>query len=209
MATGTGALSWQHRVRIASSVAAGLASLHQIGVVHGNLNSGNILLDDPGSTAYLSEHWISTLCGGQKNLEQIVLDHQLYNSAWCDPALAAGSLASAATDMYSLGVILLELLLGRLPAQTMRPTAPGSLYKVADRYQGTKALLKVLDTQAGPWDLNAASILHKTACQCLNPSHPGRPSSQEVAQQLSMLLRMHNKRTKQKVVALRGMSDWR
>ncbi|XXG47561.1 hypothetical protein AAC387_Pa02g2188 [Persea americana] len=108
--SGRSPLDWDSRVRIALGSARGLAHLHTSGdIVHGNIKSSNILLST--------------------NLEAGVSDfglNPLFASTSAPPNRVAGYRAPEVvetrrvtfkSDVYSLGVLLLELLTGKAPNQ--------------------------------------------------------------------------------------------
>ncbi|MGW1543298.1 serine/threonine-protein kinase [Streptomyces sp. NPDC002309] len=106
---------------IASQAAAGLAAAHQQGVVHRDIKPANLLLDadgtlkigDFGIARFLDDPGAALTATGQ------IVGTSLYLA----PERALGRPAGPASDVYSLGCVLYQLLTGRPPFQADTPIA--------------------------------------------------------------------------------------
>lgn len=96
-------------VHITAEVASALDYAHEQGIVHRDVKPSNVLLDERGH-AYLSDFGIAQLAGDE--LESI-LPPGTYE--YMAPELAESNTANPASDIYSLGVMLFEMLTGRRP----------------------------------------------------------------------------------------------
>ncbi|GAB4818221.1 hypothetical protein N2152v2_005267 [Parachlorella kessleri] len=96
--------------RCALDILRGLVFLHENGVVHFDLKSNNILISADG-TAKIADMGLSRF------LSQSYLSHTaaLGTFAYASPEQILGLRCSAATDMYSVGVLLWELVTGEMP----------------------------------------------------------------------------------------------
>ncbi|MGW3657230.1 protein kinase domain-containing protein [Streptomyces sp. NPDC005151] len=101
--------------RIAAQAAAGLAAAHQQSIVHRDIKPANLLLDadgtlkigDFGIARFLDDPAAALTATGQ------IIGTSLYLA----PERALGKPAVPASDMYSLGCVLYQLLTGRPPFQ--------------------------------------------------------------------------------------------
>jgi serine/threonine protein kinase len=114
-----GAMSWQSSARIVAEVAENLQFAHNKGFIHRDIKPANILLDERGSPV-LADFGIA--------ITECELRHETLTSvgtlAYMAPEqLQVGRLVDARTDVYAPGVVLYELLTGRLPFVT--PTLSG------------------------------------------------------------------------------------
>lgn len=135
--------SFRDRTRDAAKLMADVASAvhhaHQRGILHRDLKPGNILLDGPEQTPYVSDFGIAKWIGRESALT--LFPTALGTPHYVAPEQAAGASAELTTgaDIYSLGAILYELLTGRPPfvadtaLETLRlaaETQPSSLKNV-------------------------------------------------------------------------------
>ncbi len=111
-------------------VAAALAYLHGEGVVHGDVSPGNILFTAAG-VPLLADVGVARLTGDDTDAEA--------TPAYVDPAVAAGCVPGAPSDVFMLGGVALHALTGAPPwpardgAAALRLAAAGGLDDVAAR----------------------------------------------------------------------------
>ncbi|XP_011071078.1 probable LRR receptor-like serine/threonine-protein kinase At1g12460 [Sesamum indicum] len=117
--TGSGnpELNWSRRFQIAVGTARALAYLHhdcKPPVLHLNIKSTNILLDE-NYTAKLSDYGLGKLLPLLENYGFTKIHNAV---GYIAPELAQSSRLSDKCDVYSFGVILLELVTGRKPVES-------------------------------------------------------------------------------------------
>lgn len=98
-------------VAIAKQVCEGLAEAHRLGVVHRDLKPGNIMIDKEGN-ARIMDFGIARLIEAKGITGQgIIIGTPVYMS----PEQVEGKGVDQRADIYSLGVILYEMVTGRVP----------------------------------------------------------------------------------------------
>lgn len=92
-------------------VADALDHAHELGIVHRDIKPSNILLDSRGK-AYLSDFGISTVGGDEENLTGSGL---VGTPRYASPEQALGRAVDGRSDIYSLGILIFEVLAGHVP----------------------------------------------------------------------------------------------
>ena len=96
-------------LRLIQQIAEGLAVVHDKGIIHRDVKPANILFRKDG-TAVLTDFGIAKDADNNSDLTQA--GFSLGSPSYSSPEQAQGRPIDITTDIYSLGVILLELLLG-------------------------------------------------------------------------------------------------
>jgi len=106
-----GRLDAQTAVRVCTDVAAGLEALWEAGMVHRDVKPANILLDDSGR-AYITDFGLAKDTQGSL----LTLPGQALGSMdYMAPEQIRGEPVSATTDIYALGCVMYECMVGRPP----------------------------------------------------------------------------------------------
>lgn len=150
-----GKLPQEEALEIARQLCAGITEAHRSGIIHRDLKSGNVMLCKTE--------------GGR--LRVVIMDFGLAGAFGVDgaeggtpgymaPELLKHERASVASDIYALGVILHEIVSGRMPVED-KSAEPGK----PNHFLAPSSLTKGLDPR---WD--------RAILSCLNPSPDLRPS---------------------------------
>jgi hypothetical protein len=140
-----GALPVDEAVRIATAVAGALEALHEFGLVHRDLKPSNILLGLDGSVR-VADLGLVTALDPEDETRATRADGLVGTLEYLSPEQALGHEVDGRSDLYSLGVVLFEMLAGQLPF-----TAKSSLGSVLARVTAEPARLSDSRPDAPPW----------------------------------------------------------
>ncbi|XP_065869888.1 probable leucine-rich repeat receptor-like protein kinase IMK3 [Euphorbia lathyris] len=174
-------IDWPTRMKITQGMTRGLFYLHNNqNIIHGNLTSSNVLLDQ-NTTPKIADYGLSRLMTAAANTNVIATAGALGYRA---PELSKLKKANTKTDVYSLGVIMLELLTGKSPGEAMNgvdlPQWVASIVKEEWTNEVFDLELMKDVNEIGDELLNTL----KLALHCVDPSPSARPEVQQVLNQL-------------------------
>ena len=140
-------------VSIARQVALALEAAHEAGIIHRDLKPSNVLLEAPKEgplRAYLTDFGIARSLGSPGITGTGLVVGTL---AYLSPEQARGVQVDGRSDLYSLGILLFEMLTGELPF------AGGSAGEsIAQRLTGSSRDLRVVRPDVPP---RLAAIVHR------------------------------------------------
>ena len=101
----------EQAVDIARQVADGLAAAHKQGIIHRDIKSGNIMVTEAGQVKIM-DFGLAKLTG-----EALITSEArtMGTAAYMSPEQARGEVVDHRTDLWSMGVVLYEMLSGELP----------------------------------------------------------------------------------------------
>ncbi|XP_051144063.1 probable receptor-like serine/threonine-protein kinase At4g34500 [Andrographis paniculata] len=128
-------LTWDIRMKIAIGTARGLAYLHEglePKVVHRDVKSSNILLDKKWNPK-VSDFGLAKLLVSEKSY---VTTRVMGTFGYVSPDYASTGMLNEGNDVYSFGVLLMEIITGRSPVDYSKP--PGEM-NLVDWFKGMVA----------------------------------------------------------------------
>ncbi|XP_015575246.2 probable serine/threonine-protein kinase At1g01540 [Ricinus communis] len=158
-------LTWEIRMNIILGTAKGLTYLHEglePKVVHRDIKSSNILLDRQWN-AKVSDFGLAKLLGSERSY---VTTRVMGTFGYVAPEYASTGMLNERSDVYSFGILLMEIISGRNPVDYSRP--PGEVN-----------LVEWLKTM----------VTNRNAEGVLDPRLPEKPSSRALKRALLVALR--------------------
>ncbi|KAG8636126.1 hypothetical protein MANES_16G101700v8 [Manihot esculenta] len=182
-------LDWDARVKIALGAARGLAYLHEDSsprVIHRDFKASNILLEHD-FTPKVSDFGLARTAMDEENRH--ISTRVMGTFGYVAPEYAMTGHLLVKSDVYSYGVVLLELLTGRKPVDMSQPPGEENLVAWARPLLTSKEGLEtIIDPSLGPdvpFDSVAKVAAIASMCVQLEVSH--RPFMGEVVQALKLV----------------------
>ncbi|KAG8072622.1 hypothetical protein GUJ93_ZPchr0006g41620 [Zizania palustris] len=180
-------LDWEARLRIALGAAQGLAYLHHDcnpRIIHRDVKSKNILLDKDYE-AHLADFGIAkSLCTSKTHTSTYVMG----TIGYIDPEYARTSRLNEKSDVYSYGIVLLELLTSKRAVDDECNLHHLILSKVADNTVMEMVDPYIADTCR---DLGEVKKVFQLALLCSKRQPSDRPTMHEVVRVLDSLVCPH------------------
>ncbi|KAL9458156.1 hypothetical protein AB3S75_007086 [Citrus x aurantiifolia] len=184
-------LDWETRLRIALEAAKGLEFLHEHcspPVIHRDFRSSNILLDK-NFHAKVSDFGLAKI--GSDKAGGHVSTRVLGTQGYVAPEYALTGHLTTKSDVYSYGVVLLELLTGRVPIDVNKPSGEGVLVSWAlPRLTDREKILEIMDPALeGQYSMKEVIQVAAIAAMCVQPEADYRPLMADVVQSLVPLVK--------------------
>ncbi|KAI4321037.1 hypothetical protein MLD38_034460 [Melastoma candidum] len=177
-------LTWDVRMQIITGTAKGLTYLHEglePKVIHRDIKSSNILLDQQWNPK-VSDFGLAKLLGSEKSY---VTTRVIGTFGYVAPEYASTGMLNERSDVYSFGILIMEIISGRRPVDHSRP--PGEVYlvewlKTIVANRNTDSILDPrLPQKPSAMDLKRALL---TALRCIDPNAQKRPKMGHVVHML-------------------------
>jgi eukaryotic-like serine/threonine-protein kinase len=114
-----GQLGLDRSLEIVGQAAVPIGAAHQVGLVHRDIKPANLLVG-PDGTVKVTDFGVALVLGqGQGDQRELLVG----TAGYLSPEQASGQPATAASDLYALGVVAFECLAGRRPFTGEHPIA--------------------------------------------------------------------------------------
>lgn len=180
-------LPWSTRMRIAFGAAKGLAFLHDAEkpVIYRDFKTSNILLD-PDYNAKLSDFGLAK--DGPVGDKSHVSTRIMGTYGYAAPEYIMTGHLTPRSDVYSYGIVLLELLTGRKSLDKSRPAREQNLADWAlPLLKEKKKLLAIADPRLGDYPVKGFHKAAMLAYHCLNRNPKARPLMRDIVDSLEPL----------------------
>ena len=154
-------LSTRRKLEIVAAICDGVHHAHQKGIIHRDLKPGNILIDESGQPKILDFGVARATDADRQATMQTSAGQIVGTLPYMSPEQVAGDPTDLDTrsDVYALGVVLYELLAGRMPLDLHRRTFGDALRAIAEE---TPVSLRAVDRAfRGDVDTIVAKALSK------------------------------------------------
>ncbi|XP_059297372.1 receptor-like serine/threonine-protein kinase ALE2 [Lycium ferocissimum] len=183
-----GPLDWDVRLKIALGAARGLAYLHEDSnprVIHRDFKASNVLLEDDFTPKVSDFGLAREATEGSDHISTRVMG----TFGYVAPEYAMTGHLLVKSDVYSYGVVLLELLSGRKPVDMSQPPGQENLVTWARPLLTTREGLEQLvdPSLAGSYDFDDMAKVAAIASMCVHPEVTQRPFMGEVVQALKLI----------------------
>ena len=148
-----GPLRVEEAVDIAFRIARGLGRAHEAGIVHRDIKPGNIMITERGDVKIV-DFGLAKLAGQAKLTKT---GSTLGTAAYMSPEQARSEEVDHRTDIWSLGVVLYEMLTGQLPFKGEHEAA--LLYSIV--HEKPQALLELRPDVSAPLSSLISKVLQK------------------------------------------------
>jgi serine/threonine protein kinase len=174
--TGESLLIWAMRYKVAQGLASALLYLHEEWeqcVVHRDIKSSNIMLDSDFN-AKLGDFGLARLVDHMKESQTTVLAGTM---GYMAPECVTTGKASKESDVYSFGIVALEIACGRKPIKHNAPEDQVVMVEWVWELYGIGKVLEAADPRlAGDFDEQQMERLMIVGLWCAHPDRDLRPS---------------------------------
>ncbi|KAL6224825.1 hypothetical protein ACLB2K_003680 [Fragaria x ananassa] len=177
-------LTWEIRMNIILKTAKGLSYLHEglePKVIHRDIKSSNILLDKQWN-AKVSDFGLAKLIGSERSY---ITTRVMGTFGYVAPEYASTGMLNERSDVYSFGILIMEMISGRNPVDYSQPPGEVNLVEWLKKMVANREPEKVLDPKLSEKPHSRAlkrALL--VALKCVDPNALKRPRMGHVVHML-------------------------
>ncbi|PWA83408.1 protein kinase-like domain, Phloem protein 2-like protein [Artemisia annua] len=205
-------LTWNQRIQICLDIAEGLKYLHtnmegKPRIIHRDIKSANVLLDENWN-AKIADFGLSKFHPANQPASTILTNIVAGTEVYLDPEYSTTGKYKRESDIYSFGVVLFEILSGRLAYDSVYLTenskglAPiarrrfneGTLKELIDNKMMEEDGERMFTLNRGP-NQESFNTFSKIAYQCLAETQAKRPSIEVIIEELYNALKFQGETT--------------
>lgn len=179
---GGAAYAWHDRLQALTCAVQGKVHMGRFSseAVHWEMKSANILFDRAGNAkiadfGFLFRHKIKKSSPGSLN----PLPFQIATPGYASPELLLTGVPSLSNDVYSTGMLMLEILTGHLPARLVPDNSNRWVYlleRLKPRQPGAIMRAVAMADNKARWPCLVANVFAETALQCVHEEPDERPA---------------------------------
>lgn len=185
-------MDWATRIRVAAGAARGLAYLHEDchpRIIHRDIKSSNILLDD-NFDAQVADFGLAKLA---MDTNTHVTTRVMGTFGYMAPEYASSGKLTEKSDVFSFGVVVLELITGRKPVDASQPLGDESLVEWARPLLNQALESEDFDSLVDPrLEKNYVQVemfrMIEAAAACIRHLAPKRPRMSQVVRALDSIV---------------------
>jgi len=194
---------WKQRLSVSLDAALGLSHLHNSRpqVFHRDVKSMNILMDKNG-TGKVADFGLA--CLAQPHQHSMMVSQAAGTIGYADPNYIKSGVMTERSEIYSFGMVLLEVLTGRPPA-LQHPS--GAVVMQFDHVRGDLRQVKAMLDSRARWPSGVVEQVGNLALRCIHEADHYRPIFVDVVSQLRKVLQDERLHGQSSSSAARGNVD--
>ncbi|XP_015573292.1 probable LRR receptor-like serine/threonine-protein kinase At1g53440 isoform X1 [Ricinus communis] len=170
-------LNWEARFNICLGIAKGLMYLHSKSVVHRNIKSSNILLNETLTPKISNTGLVKDI---EEENQNMFTQASVLTQSYMAPENAQQSDITEKVDVYSYGILLLEIVSGEECIDHKKNDNHVSLLDKALDLHGKGRLVDLVDGRLSNFNTQQAIYVLKLAIMCTNMSPSLRPAMSDI-----------------------------
>ncbi|GJU73450.1 kinase-like domain, phloem protein 2-like protein [Tanacetum coccineum] len=204
-------LTWVQRIKVCLDIAHGLNYIHtntdqdKQKIIHRDIKSANILLGDNWK-AKIADFGLSKFHPADQDASTFNASTIAGTNTYLDPEYEKSGKLNKKSDIYSFGVVLFEILTGRLAYDFDSGIAPiarhhfekGTLMEIVDHKIKEETDEHIFSLSKGP-NKGSLDIFSKIAFRCIAETQVERPSIDVVINELKKALNLQTEKLKVKI----------